>query len=275
VNELLSQPALQSSLIPFCAALAMAVLLLAGARRWAGLAVLVGFYAAVYLIAGFEFAPLTSTRKILLLGLAAIPVALVLDALRKKARVGSSALFWLAGAALLWVVWPVVQREELRAALALGGMGAIYAVLVTSFASDLAAKPRHAGVALLTMSLGTGGAALMGASALIGQLGLALGAATGAWLLLAMWKPAMGAGNTLTLPVGFLNALLGYSAFVYARLPWFALLPLGLIPLVARFVAPDTKVASWRQTLWLVLLASPLAALAVFLAWWVEGAPPL
>lgn len=275
MNELLSQPALQSSLIPFCAALAAGVLLVAGARRWAGLAVLVGFYAAVYLIAGFEFAPLTSTRKILLLGLVAIPVAAVLDVLRKKARVGSGVLFWLAGAALLWVVWPVVQREELRAALALGGMGAIYAILVTSFVSELAAKPRHAGGALLAMSLGTGGAALMGASALIGQLGLALGAATGAWLLLAMWKPTMGSGNTLTLPVGFLNALLGYSAFVYARLPWFALLPLGLIPLLVRFVAPGAKVASWRQTLWLVLLASLLAALAVFLSWWVEGAPPL
>jgi hypothetical protein len=275
VNELLSQPALQSSLIPFCVALAMAVLLLAGARSWAGLAVLAGFYAAVYLIAGFEFAPLTSTRKILLLGLAALPVAVVLDALGKNARVGFGVLFWLAGAALLWVVWPVVQRDELRAAVVLGGMGVIYGVVVTSLVSELAAKPRHAGVALLTMSLGTGGAALMGASALIGQLGLALGAATGAWLLLAMWKRTMGAGNTLTLPVGFLNALLGYGAFVYARLPWFALLPLVVIPLLTRFVAPGATVASWRQTLWLVLLTAPLAALAVFLSWWVEGAPPL
>ena len=275
MNELLSQPALQSSLIPFCTALAAGVLLVAGAGRWAGLSVLVGFYAAVYLIAGFEFAPLTSTRKILLLGLGAIPVGVALDALRINARVGAGALFWLAGAALLWVVWPVVQREEVRAAVGLGGMGVIYAVVVTSMATELGARPRHAGVALLTMSLGTGGAALMGASALIGQLGLALGAATGAWLLLAMFKPTVGAGNTLTLPVAFLNALLGYSALVYARLPWFGLVPLVLIPLLARFVAPDAKVASWRQTLWLVLLTSPLAALAVFLSWWVEGAPPL
>jgi len=45
--------------------------------------------------------------------------------------------------------------------------------------------------------------------------------------------------------------------------------------LLARLVAPDAKVASWRQTFWLVLSTSPLAALAVFLSWWVEGAPPL
>lgn len=275
MNEFLSQPALQSSLIPFCVALAMAASLLAGAKRWSGLAVVAGFYAAVYLIAGFEFAPLTSTRKILLLGIAALLAGIALDALRANARVGAGALFWLGGAALLWVVWPVVQREELRGAVALGGMGVIYAVGVMSLTSELAAKPRHAGVALLTLSLGTGGAALMGASALIGQLGLALGAATGAWLLLAMWKPTLGAGNVLTLPVGFLNALLGYGAFVYARLPWFALLPLVLIPLLVRFIAPAEAVASWRQTLWLVLFTAPLAVLAVFLAWWVEGAPPL
>ena len=275
MNELLSQPALQSSLIPFGAALAAGALLSVSARRWAGLAVMLGFYAAVYLIAGFDYVPLTSTRKILLLGLGMTAVALLLDALRVNARVGFGALFWLAGAALVWVLWPVVRREELQAALALGGAGAIYAVVMTSLASELGAKPRHAGVALLMVSLGTGGAALMGASALLGQLGLALGAACGAWLLLAMWKPDIGVGSTLTLPVGFLSALLGYGAFVYARLPWFSLLPLALIPLVARFVAPDEAVASWRQTAWLVLFTSPLAALAVFLAWWVEGAPPM
>src|SRR3989442_14389500 len=69
MQEMLANPAVQGGLAPFVAALIVAALL--APFRLGGLAVVAAFATAVYFIAGFTFAPLTATRKIILLGLAA------------------------------------------------------------------------------------------------------------------------------------------------------------------------------------------------------------
>src|SRR3989442_13179300 len=69
MQEMLANPLVQGGLAPFVAALIVAALL--APFRLGGLAVVAAFATAVYFIAGFTFAPLTATRKIILLGLAA------------------------------------------------------------------------------------------------------------------------------------------------------------------------------------------------------------
>ena len=69
MQEMLANPAVQGGLAPFIAALIVAALL--APFRLGGLAVVTAFATAVYFIAGFDFAPLTATRKIILLGFAA------------------------------------------------------------------------------------------------------------------------------------------------------------------------------------------------------------
>ena len=72
MNDLLANPAIQSGIIPFLIALIAAW----GLRRlgwvWSGLGFAIAYYVSVYLAAGFQLTPLTSTRKILILGMAAI-----------------------------------------------------------------------------------------------------------------------------------------------------------------------------------------------------------
>src|SRR5207245_11083394 len=77
MQEMLANPAVQGGLAPFVAALIVAALL--APFRLGGLAVVAAFATAVYFIAGFTFAPLTATRKIILLGLAAPLAGIVID----------------------------------------------------------------------------------------------------------------------------------------------------------------------------------------------------
>ena len=71
MQELLANPAVQGGAAPFLAGLIAVVVL--GRFRLGGLAVVAAFATAVYFIAGFTFSPLSATRKIILLGLAAPP----------------------------------------------------------------------------------------------------------------------------------------------------------------------------------------------------------
>jgi hypothetical protein len=276
MNELLSQPAVQSSLVPFVTALIASIPFVVTGRRWSGLVVAVGFYVAVYFITSFEFFPLTSTRKLLLCGLVSIVPAMLLDGRRDNGRYVSPAIFILAGAALLWVVWPLVQQAEtVMVAVLLAGGGVLYVGGVTVATTALREQPYHAGAALLSLAMGTGAAAVMGASALLGQLALALGSACGAWLLLAVVRPQWVAGFSLTLPAAFLAALIGYSGVVYASLPWYVLIPLALIPILVYAVPQRNELAPWREALRAVMVAAPAAIIAVVVAWKVAGAPPM
>ena len=87
MSDLLSNPAVQGGVAPFVAGLIVTVLL--GRFRLGGLAVAAAFATAVYFIAGFNFTPLSATRKIILLGLAAPVVGIVVDFVFRRAWVGS------------------------------------------------------------------------------------------------------------------------------------------------------------------------------------------
>lgn len=271
MQDLLANPAFQGGVAPFIVGLVTALVLSRFGWVWMGLAVVAGFFTAVALVTGITFSPLTSTRKIIFLALVAGGLGLVREVLPLKDRFVGVVLFAAAAAAALWVAWPALAyKDEWLARFFWGGWGALYVGLMAAAFDGLRPQTGRAAAAALTFGLGTGGAALLGASALLGQLGLATGmAAAGIFVVLLLVGGRTGAA--LTLPAGVVGGLLGYAATVYAQLPWYALAMLALVPFVARVPVP---VSGRLQTLLVAVIAGVPAAIAVFITWSKAGPPP-
>jgi hypothetical protein len=270
----LDNPYFQAAALPFIIALIAAWVLRPAGAPWAGLGFALAYGTAVYFITGFQLLPLTSTRKILLAAAGAVVVGLALESLLHDRRLR----LWLppaAGAAVaLWVIWPLLLRSEGAALATLALAAPVYVAWLLAGVDALAARPTRALIALLMLGTGTGVSALLGASALMGQLGGAVAAATGAYVLVFLLRGEFAPGRTLLLPAALLCALAGVAAVVYASLPWYSLAPLTLIPLLARLPLPRAG-----RPFTAVVLAGvytlPAALAAIIITWRVAGAPPI
>lgn len=271
--ELMVNPAFQSGVAPFVVALLVVLALRPLGGFWAGLALTIGVGVAISLMMEIKWSPLTSTRKTLLLALAAAPAGMLLDHVSRR-RYLPLLLFVAGAAAVTWVIWPVLTRREGVALWALGIGGALYVGWLTALAETLRHRPLPGLVSAAALGFATGGVVLFGASALLGQIGLAIGAAAAACLLVGLFGRPFAVGLTLLLPAALLSALLGFSGLVYARAPWYALPVLALIPLAARVPVPADK-SRWLRLALIVAAVAPLVMTAVALAWWAEGAPQL
>ena len=273
MNDLLNHPVVQGGIAPFVAALVVALVL--GRARLGGLAVVAAFCTAVYLISGFSFTPLSATRKIVLLALAAPVIGILVDFAFKPTRVGTAILALAAGAATLWVFWPVLQQKDLKIALLMGGGAAVCVAWLVGFSlAALGAHPVRAGAAGLGIGIGVGVSAVLSASALYGQYGISLGAAAGAFLLPQMLGgKKYEAGATFMLPLALTAGLLAAASLILAQLPWYSLLALAFIPLAARLPAPE------KSPLWILAVAVSactlaVAAAAIALTWQFAGGQP-
>ena len=264
LQELLRNPVVQSSAVPFLAALVAAALLYQ--VRLEGLAAIAGFLAAVALIGNFALEPLTATRKIVIVGTAAALLGAMIDLAFKPTRFGGSLLGLIFGVAALWV-FSTVLRQKLPVEAVLIGAGVV-ALTVWLVAASVALQhdPARAGANGLMLGLGTGTSAVLGASALIGQYGLALGAACGAFLVL-LWilGPRVGAGHALSLTSSVLAALLAAGAVLLAQLHPLAVAPLALVPVAARL--PLSRAPLWMQPVIAGVYTGVPAAFACALAW--------
>jgi len=271
LQELLNHPAMQAGLAPFLAALVAAELF--QRPRLSGLAIIAGFAATIYLASDFNFDPLTASRKIVLSGLAGTLLALLLGLLRSR-WIGSL-LPVIGGAAAIWTAQRILQQQDSPLALQWGAACAAYvAILVWGMDKLLEQEPLRAASAGTALGIGTGAAALVGASALLGQFGLALGSAAAAHLLIQMFtNQTLSTGRVFTFPLALIAGLVGCIAVLSARLPWYALIILAGIPLAARLVPlPGNSIRI--QSLLLVLLTSALASGAIYLTWRVAGDVP-
>ena len=274
MDTLLNNPAVQAGVIPFVVALIVVLALRPVGRFAVGLAVMAGFLTAVALTAGFTFPPKTSTHKIVLLALASVPAAALLHLRPVAWRIFAPIMIAAGAAAVLWVVWPVISRREGMEFWLLTLGAGVYGAWMTASVDSLYHHPGRALTASLALGFGTGIAALLGASALLGQLGIALGAATGAVALLHLFTQSETAGRMLTFPIGVLTGVLGVAAMVYAKLPWFVLPILGLIPLLAH-TPLSSKLSPWMQFVLLGIITLAGAAAAVFVTRYVAGGVPM
>jgi len=272
--ELSSNPLLQSTFIPFVIALVLATVLgIFG--RGSGLAIAIGFYVAAWYISGFQILPLTSTRKILILGIAAVLLGIAIDNWRPLRRVGLPIIVVAGVSSALWLIWPLLARSSGSAMWLLAASAVIYVTWNSLWLYGLRKKPWRISSAALLLAVGTGIAALFGASALLGQLASALAAAIAGLLIIGLVFSSSAVnkvgnvGATMALPVAMLSSLIGLSASVYAQLPWYSLAFLATIPLLA--YVPLSARNPWRQVLTMKLIFAPAVAAAIFIAWTSGG----
>lgn len=270
LQELINHPAVQAGFAPFLVALITALLL--QRLKLSGLAVIAGFAITIYLASSFSFEPLTSSRKIVLAGLIAAAIAIPLSLL--QARWTSYLLATFGGMTAVWAAYGILLHQETQALWLWGSGCAAYAAFLVWGMDRLAQYPLRAAGAATALGIGTGAAALIGASALLGQFGLAIGSAAAAHLLIQMiTNRALPTGRVFSLPLALIAGLTGILAVLGARLPWYALIILAGIPLAARLVPlPGNSVRI--QSLLLVLLTFAIAGGAVYFTWRAAGDVP-
>lgn len=268
-DQWLNDPMLQSGALPFAAGLIVAALL--RPLRLAGLAAGAGFLVAVWLIGNFALVPLTSARKLVVIGIAAIVVGALLDLANVRAGRSMRTAIGLAfGAAAVWMLWTVLMQRPLEVAVAVG-MGA-FALVGWLAAATLPASgdPLRAGAAGVALGLGSGIAAMLGGSALLAQYGIALGAACGGFLLVATLRGGRAvACGALALIAAVIAALVMVGAAVLAHLSWLSLAIFALVPVAARLPSP-ARANAWLRAALASLYASIPAGLACAAAWWAS-----
>lgn len=271
MQEWLNHPAIQSGLAPFVVALLVVELLLR--LRLSGLAIIAGFAVTVYLASNFAINPLTASRKIVWLGIGSGLAGVFLTWFNWS--LWRPVLGVAAGAAAIWVGLPILQHHSLDVAMQWGAGCALFACWLVFWMDTLQEAPMRAGCAGMALGLGAGGAALLGGSGLLGQFGLAVGAAAGAYLLIqTITNSPLPCGRSYTLPLSLIAALIAILAVLTTQLPWYALAPLAAIPVAAK-IPVSGNLALWVQSLLLSVVTLACAAGAVYLTWRVAGAPPL
>ena len=272
MQEFLNHPAVQAGVAPFVAALVAALLF--RPLKLSGLAIAAGFAVAVYLIAGFEFTPLSTIRKIFLVGLLSPIAGIAIDLLGKRVRAMHWIVGTLCGALTVWVFFAVLKQKQGAVPWLMGGGVALFVAWLSGSMVALRADAPRAGAAALMLGLGVGVCAVLGASASFGQYGIALAASSGAYLLaMVMLRPGMPGGATLALPAALIAGLLAAGTLILASLPWAALAAFALIPWFARLPAPD-KAPAWIKAGLFSVYALVPAIVACALAWHAATAAP-
>ena len=89
------------------------------------------------------------------------------------------------------------------------------------------------------LGLGVGFLAGLSSSALLGQLGLSVGMAACAYVLIhLLGRQLLPCGRTFTLPLSLLSGLIALAAVMLAKLHWFYLPILFIIPAIAHAPLP-------------------------------------
>lgn len=273
MDDLLNNPAVQAGVVPFLVALIASACL--QRTRLLGLAIGAGFLAAVALTMGFSFESLTSVRKLVLVAGAAILMVLLLETTATAGSVMVRAV--LAGAfasASLWVVQRVLQQQEAGAAVLAGAAVVLYLAALVASVHQVSGDPVRSAASALLLGLTAGALALLGASAQLAQLGIAIGAGAGATLLVQMIAGKRApVGWTLGLPASVGAGLIGLLAVFTGSLPWYCLLPTLAIPWAARLVPAEGRPV-WLTSILGACTALIPSLLAVALAWFTGGASP-
>jgi len=270
MEQILNRPELQSAVAPFVIALLVYFgLRKISAQAWLW-AVCAAFLVSVLLINGVTVTPLTGTRKIILLVLISFFAAALLPRLLPRVNLQRAVAAGAAVLALLWVFWAVLARME-AGAIALFLAGSIGLALWLLFLFDrLAHNEARLHAAGFSLLLGVGLAATAAASALLGQLALALSTASAGaflgWVLFANKDDAEAAQPSITtLPYVLAPLLLGLAAVIFARLPWYALLALAAIPLAVSLL----PLKSDSRFLSALLSSLPGLVIAIAVGFWI------
>jgi len=269
MDSILAHPAFQSGIAPFVVSLIISITCL----RWSlvsGLSIVAGVSISVYLATGFSFEPLTSSRKIILLILLSPVVAILCKQLITNVKVRNNCFAALGALAMLWVFWPVLARNPSEALVPTLAYMIFAAWMVAIFTKLSDTSSISAGAAATSVGFSVGIIILTGASAMLGQMGLSLGAAAAAFLLTQLvFKIDREAGITVTFSSGLIAGLLLPASVVYAKVPWVVLPLIAIVPIFAFYPFEDDD-EIWKNTLTLIAVMALPIGFAIYLT--VESA---
>jgi hypothetical protein len=267
VSDLLLNPGVQAGVLPFVAALALGLLL--ARSRFLALAVVGGLAVLLGLTVGFALEPMTSVRKLIVATLASGGLALALEAARIAPRRSvAGALGLLAGIAAVWAISRILAQKEAGPAILAGVAAFVFVAALVGGSLSATADPLRASVIGTCLGWGSGALAVLGASALLGQIGIALGTACAGAALAQMLRggPAP-SGWSVGLPASLGAALVGLLAVATGELRWYFLLPLLIVPFAARWVPSGDARRHWQYAFLAGFAALVPVAAAIAWAW--------
>ena len=274
--DLLDNPAIQAAALPFVVAALLSLALVRS--RYLALAVLSGLIVVVGLTIGFAFeGPLSSVKKLIVATVALSFVGVLAEATGISARRAFVPLLSVAiGLVAVWVVQRLLQQREGTPAFLLG-IGALAFSLVTAGTALLSGREStlRASVVAACLGWGSGVLALIGASALLAQIGLALGTAAAAAALVQMLRGrGSPLGTSLIVPVAVAAPLIALLASATSELRWYALLPLPLAPLAGLYVPIGRLAKPWQAAFAIGAATLIPVVLAIALAWFAGASSP-
>ena len=268
LDQLFVNPAVQSGLLPLTLGVALSLLAhLAGARWAAGVAVGLAYLASHVLTLGLPpLPPVSAQQKLLYVAGGLLALGAALDTAGGRRPVRLSLAVAAPAAALVWMALPMLMRGPSTgvwpalAGAALGG--AVVMARLDRQVEDGLTVP----VGIVAAGVGTGVVALLGGSASILQLALAVAAATGAFVLVNWPRQRLPVGAALLLGLGGLLPVLAGQMLLITRTPPLAVAL--LLPIVfADSVAGRVPVhAALRPVVLGTLCLVPFLA-AVVAAW--------
>lgn len=268
MNDLLNNPAVQAAVVPFIVALLLGFAL--AGTRYLVLAVASGLVVVLALTIGFSMEPFTAVKKLIVAVFATVAVAMAFEAAGAAARRPViAALAVAAGLAAVWVPLRVILQMESTSPW-LAGLGAFALATATTATSVGAARgsPLRASVVGACLGWGSGVLALLGASALLAQIGMAIGSASAAVALVQMVRGREAPlGWTLVMPAAVAAAIVGVLASSTGELRWYCLIPLPLVPVATLMLRPSAKRRAWQTALVTGVAAMAPVVIAVGLAW--------
>lgn len=284
MQDLLTNPAVQAAGAPFVVALVLSLVLRRFLPAMSGLAVVGGFLLAVALTTGLTLMPFTSTRKIVICSFALPFVALLLEMLSVMPRfkyVARTLPALMLAVAILWIIWPVVQRQEGMTTWLMAAPVMLYVAVVIACMGVLGRMQGNfsqvfnaqAG-SLLVLAMSSGVVTLIAASALYSQLAFAVFAAVGAMVVVSLVtapsEKSVGLGMLTLYAAAIPVTLIAAAATIYAQLSLLVLLFLALVPLFAGLPLPKPQ-QRWLGLIVTCLWASIPTLPAIWLAWRAAG----
>ncbi len=270
--SLLDLPEVQSAVAPLITGLVCGLLLYRWAPRWAGLSLVTGFMTTALLVNGVTIEPLTGTRKIILAVMAATVAAAVIDASPLRPVVRRTVLVIIALSAFFWMAFRVLAHKEGIIFWLYSAGGVVYIAWLVLALDAMRHNSGALASTAVALGIGTSITAILGASALLGQLAAGMAAGGGAlWLLLLRYHEHP-VGNVTSFAAALSCGLLGMGGILFAQLPWQVPGVLALMPLI-RFLPRVRELPYWQRASLYMLAAGVITGSAIFAAWLIIEEP--
>ncbi|PGH57364.1 hypothetical protein CRT60_13045 [Azospirillum palustre] len=184
MSELLQDPFVQSSVLPLLVGLILVGALHLLRRPLAAAGIAAGFLVVFAMVIGLPaLPPPSSMGKLFWASAAGLLIGAVADVAGIRGRIASAVLaVWLA-ASLLWIALPALDSAAAIVSLVVLLGTAAWVAFARGSQAHGVESPMAPASTLLALALAVGGTALIGSSASIAQMALALAASAGGFLL--------------------------------------------------------------------------------------------